>query len=254
MTDPTFTYTHNIGGTVHKFINWDYFATINGDRRYLYFRSGNVMSDNCTVTATGGRLRGSFAVSLTDGHDYVPFADIRSHWGQAAITYGVEQQLFNGVSASEFAPNANMTRAMFVTVLGRLYEARGGYVESFTDELSFTDVNRDAYYYPYLAWAVKNRLISGYDGEHFAPNDSITREQLATITANFMVRLYDGVTPTELSFSDVTSISDWAVSGVSYCTAAGLVGGFEDNTFRPAARATRAQVAAIMQRLAGLLL
>lgn len=81
--------------------------------------------------------------------------------------------LFTGVSDTEFAPNKTATRAMFVTVLGRL----AGVSTGNTGDNKFIDVKNNDYFYPYVMWAVENGVVSGLSDSKFGSSNNITREQ-----------------------------------------------------------------------------
>lgn len=259
MADPTFTYTYEVNGTIQKFVDWDYFAKIGQGRRYIFFSYGNSENDKYRITYTGGTIQQSFSAWMTTGKDYLPFNDLAGHWAASAITYGVEQGYFNGVTVDLFAPEANMTRAMFVAVLGRVYQSHGGQLVPYQANLSqFTDIKVEDYYADALGWALDWGLIEGYGNGRFGPDDPITREQMAKILTVFMALLEDKPkeellnTQAALSFLDISRISPWAMDGVMYCTRVGLITGHNDGYFRPQDNATRAQVAAIVQRIDGL--
>ena len=250
FADPTFTYTFEINGTIQKFVDWSYFSMISNARRYFFFHNGDTESDAIQITATGGAVTAGFKSYMSIGTQYVPFHDLKGHWAEDAATYCVENGLFNGVSASSFAPDGTMTRAMFVTVLGRLYEATGG--EIGTHHLTvtqFTDVDFNSYYINYLGWALDSGLISGYGDGSFGPNSNVTREQMAKIICDFLSYLGYDTTADSLSFLDKRLISEWAKDGVACCVQQGVITGFPDNKFRPGDYATRGQVAAIFERL-----
>lgn len=109
------------------------------------------------------------------------FTDIESHWAKKDIEFVVNRGLLGGTSANTFSPNITMTRGMFVTSLGRLANAdTSNYKNS-----SFNDVKKDSYYMGYIEWASKNKIINGVSSGKFAPNQPITREQVAIIMQNY---------------------------------------------------------------------
>ena len=252
--DPTFTYTYENNGIVQKFVKWTYFANIDNSCRYIFFREGSLSDEliNYSYTAATNDVTVGFGAYLMPGEHWEAFNDIDGHWAQSAITYCVSNSLFNGISTNKFAPEQSMTRAMFVTVIGRLYEKLGGEI-THSGIVSFSDTDSSAYYFPYLEWAVENGLISGYGNGLFGPNDEITREQMAKIISLFAeimgsnITIYEGSLP---NYSDGNSISQWAKTGVSWCSDKGIITGMPGNVFSPRTYATRAQVAAIIQRTA----
>ncbi|MBR2783960.1 MAG: S-layer homology domain-containing protein [Firmicutes bacterium] len=249
--DPTFTYTFLVDGAETKFVNWSYFANVSSANRYICFRRGDTQADRIRLlSATGGQVSTDFSTQLTAGIEYTPFADISGHWAEDYIRYCVENGLFNGVSPTSFAPEYSMTRAMFVTVLGRLYEKTVGPLPEVSDP-EFDDVPSGSYYEAYLGWAADTGIVSGYGNGRFGPNDPVTREQMAAIMSSFLaVADYAGLESAGVDdFYDAGDISTWAVVGVGCCLSCGLLSGYPDGCFYPAAQATRAQVAAILERL-----
>lgn len=117
-----------------------------------------------------------------DGQDNATaFADIASHWAKEDIEYVVRRGLFSGTSSTIFSPNTEMTRGMFVTAMGRLANVDvSDYKQS-----SFTDVKNDAYYMGYIEWTNQNSIVNGIGDKKFAPDQSITREQMAIIMQNY---------------------------------------------------------------------
>jgi len=252
--DPTFTYTYEINGDVQKIVDWSYFINIDPTRRYLFFREGSLNEESIDFTATGGNVSINFNAYLLPGTHWTSFNDLDGHWAQAAVTYCVQNGLFNGVSTNTFAPDQPMTRAMFVTVIGRLYKMLGGEIASDISAAAlFSDVYTNAYYVDYLVWAVDNQLVNGYGNGKFGPDDEITREQMAKIITGFAqyigenTLIYEGA---YLNFTDSAKISAWAQTGAAYCSNSGIITGMPGNLFSPDTIATRAQVATIIQRTA----
>ncbi len=178
---------------------------------------------------------------------YDKFTDIKGHWAEKYIKVMLERGLFKGVSEKEFAPNNSMTRGMFVTVMGRLENASQ---EIKTDK--FSDVSSEMYYAPYVAWASQNDIINGIEQGKFAPNKSITREQLAAIIYRYAkYKKYDLSLNEKLNiniFGDYTQISDFAIEAISWCVDAGIMQGSDDGNLHPQNTATRAEVSAMLYR------
>ena len=255
--DPTFTYTYEINGQTQKFVDLSYFANVGIGRRYVFFSYGDSGEDTYHLTYTGGELHTNFSAQLTPGKNYVPFNDLEGHWSAPAVTYSVRKGYFNGISPSVFGPDQAMSRAMFVTVLGRLYQERGGQLVPYQADLyQFTDIKYDDYYTDALGWALDMGLIEGYGNGRFGPDDPITREQMAKMLAFFVDLLHrgeeEGDAPqpaTPLAFTDMTRISPWAWEGVQKCVTLGLLTGHNDGNFKPRDWTTRGQVATILQRV-----
>ncbi len=173
------------------------------------------------------------------------FTDVpANHWAKAAIQYVYDNGLMTGVSDSEFAPEATTTRAMIVSMLARMEN-----VTSAADA-GFSDVTADDWYATAVNWAAANGIVSGISDDTFAANDPITREQLAAMLMKYAQ--YKGLDTTaraDLShYSDAESISSWANDVLSWAVAEGLLNGVTDDQLQPQGNATRAQVAAILER------
>ena len=197
-----------------------------------------------TVTFVTGHFSYYTIVSLTGA---AKFTDISATaWYYAAANYAVENGLFNGTSATTFSPDTAMTRAMFVTALGRI----SGVNASDYSTSSFSDVDSGNWCGGYVQWAYENKIISGVGDGRFAPNQAITREQMASILNNYC-QWKNGSTDAaavQLSYTDSSGISSWAKEGVMLCTGKQWLTGYPDGSFRPAKTATRAEVAVIIQR------
>lgn len=254
VADPTFTYTYDdMNGETQKFIRWDYFANISSDKRYIFFSEIPMTElDEKNYQATGGNVSVEFNAYLMFGSHPASFNDLDGHWAQSAITYCVANGLFSGLNNITFAPDQPMTRAMFITVIGRLYQELTDTAVIASGANQFTDVESGSYYIQFLDWAYDNELIDGYGDGRFGPNDNVTRAQMAKIIANFAqymgkdISVYEG---TRLTFTDSLEIPIWAQTAVAYCNYQGLITGMPGNIFSSDTTATRAQVATIMQRL-----
>lgn len=170
------------------------------------------------------------------------FTDVaRSHWAYDAVEYAVRNDLFNGVSDTLFAPEGKMTRAMLVTVLWR---AEGCPAESTAS--GFVDVARGKWYSEAVAWASANGIVNGVDTQHFCPDAEVTREQIAAILWRMV-----GCPRAEAALSEYTdgsSVHAFAREAMAWAVDTELFRGDAAGTLRPNAPATRAEVAALMQR------
>jgi|GEM_PF-620275 len=172
------------------------------------------------------------------------FTDIADHWARESIEFVVSQGLFSGTSAGTFSPNLAMTRGMFVTVLGKL---AGAEVNSYR-ESSFSDVQKDAYYLGYIEWANKEGIVKGTGSGKFAPDQPITREQMAVIMKNYADN-FELTLPNvkeENIFVDSSKISSYAEEAVKLLQMAGILNGKNGNLFDPQGTATRAEVSTVL--------
>ncbi len=166
-------------------------------------------------------------------------------WYHSDTDYVLGKGLMNGVAEKSFAPNAPLTRGMLVTILHRL---EGGPA---TEGISpFKDIAMEAYYAKPVIWAQQNGIINGISETAFAPNDKLTREQIAAILYRYAQ--YKGMdtlcSENFLLFEDADSISSYAVSAMNWACGVGLINGRGDGTLAPKDNATRAEIAAILHR------
>jgi hypothetical protein len=178
------------------------------------------------------------------------FVDVPENaWYYNPIKYAFDNGLMVGTSNTEFSPEIEITRAMFVTVL---YRAENE--PDISDEIlgyPFSDVASDEWYTDAVYWARLNGIVKGISSEKFVPNDDITREQMAAMISRYAS--YKGIAvedtvEIQLDYADVDDISDWAAESVMYCKQLGLMQGRDNNFFAPQDNATRAETAAILQR------
>lgn len=175
-----------------------------------------------------------------------PFVDVNSDdWFYENVKYANQNGLFSGTTETTFAPNEDLTRAMLVTVL---YRAEGN--PDITEETKFVDVASNAYYADAVAWAESKGIVMGVSETEFAPDNKITREQIATIMYRYAIyKGTEAVTLEEnLTFTDADSISEYAISAMNWIVGQGIIKGYEDGTVRPQNNATRAEAAAVLQR------
>lgn len=188
-------------------------------------------------------LQGSATIKIAENKK--EFSDVTSQsWAKDAIDFAVARDLFNGTTAENFSPNEGMTRGMLVTVLHRLENTPKG------ESVSFRDVDPSKYYAEAVAWASKD-IIKGNEKGNFEPNSDITREQLVVIMYNYLKA--SGVTVTTSGdtskFRDEKQISSWATDAMKYAVESGLISGKGNNTLDPKGNATRAEVAAVCQKM-----
>ena len=175
-----------------------------------------------------------------------PFEDVKENdWFYASVQYVVENKLMNGVTVDKFAPSVPFTRAMLVTVL---YRNEGE--PAVNKSIPFADVDIGAYYASAVIWAKQNGIVNGVNETEFAPDENITREQIATIMFRYaQYKGMDAVTLEEnLHFTDAGEISEYAVSAMNWAVGKGLMKGKSTTTINPKDNATRAEIAAILQR------
>ena len=175
------------------------------------------------------------------------FADVeKGAWYETAVAFAAENKLFAGVSETEFAPNGTMTRAMLVTVLHRLEGTDN------KGKINFADVKDGEWYKDAVSWAAENKIVSGVSENEFAPDDNITREQIAVILYRYAIlKNYDTKKAAELSgYADFNEVSSWSKDALEWATAMGIIKGTSETTLSPKETATRAEVATMFMRFA----
>ena len=195
-----------------------------------------------------------FAIVLDDhSHASVSVSEIftdvpANHWAIDAIQYVYDHDLMTGTSAAEFSPELATTRGMLVSILYRL-EGNPDISEEILG-YPYADVTADDWYSIPVYWARLHGIAAGFDDNTFHPNDPLTREQLASMLMNYARWKGQEVSArADLShYSDADRIGSWASDTMRWAVACGLISGMTNDTLQPQGAATRAQLAAILQR------
>ena len=173
----------------------------------------------------------------------VSFDDGGKTWYHEAIDFAVANGLMNGVANTKFDPEGTMSRAMVVTALYR----EAGEPEV-TAPSTFTDVAEGQWYSDAIAWAQDTKVVDGVAADKFAPNDDVTREQLATILWR-----YSGKPEAKADLSkyeDADEISAYALTAMNWAVEQGIFSG-DNGKLKPTANATRAEFATMLMRFLG---
>ena len=176
----------------------------------------------------------------------LPFGDVKTaDWFYNDVKYVYEKGMMAGTAADVFAPNTTTTRAMIVTILYRLEGS-----PAVTGTSAFADVPAGQWYTDAVNWAAANQIVKGTSATTFAPNASITREQMAAILYRYaQYKGYDVTKKADLSgYSDNGQVSAYAKDALAWANAAKLINGVTNTTLAPQGNATRAQVSAILHR------
>lgn len=183
-----------------------------------------------------------------------PFTDIqKKDWFYSAVSFANTRSIFDGSSATKFAPDEAMTRGMLVTVLWRMCG------KPLADERSnFTDIKYSDWYSESVAWAYQYGITNGISNTMFAPNDPVTREQLVTLVDRFLINIdcnggytWNSTGPLKYlkSYTDFRTISDYANNSMAWAVHMGIIKGYTGNLLSPQNHATRAEVATIIERI-----
>lgn len=178
------------------------------------------------------------------------FLDVTDDFWAAPYIWRLwEMGVVTGVEPHRFAPDVIVTRGAFVTILGRL----AGIDTAAYTQVSFSDVRDEDWYGPYVAWAAETGITLGFDDGSFRPGDNISREQLAVMLQRYIRSIgLELALEEKPAFSDEGSVSDWALEAVNTLRDANLLNGRGDNRFEPKGTATRAEICAVVCRIADL--
>ena len=202
-----------------------------------------------SVSAEGILYAGSSGGILTWSEDKVvaannPFADIsEGDWLYNGVEYVFHNSLFSGTSATTFAPEAELTRAMAVTVLWRNEGCPKPTIEN-----AFSDLKKD-WYRDAVNWATQEGIVNGYGDGTFRPDDAVTREQLVTILYRY-IGSPEADTQLYSRLDDADDISDWAAAAVKWTYNYGFLKRRSTiNVINPQQPTTRLEAAGILMRM-----
>ena len=182
----------------------------------------------------------------TAGCPSTNFTDVEENgWYHTGVDFMVKNGFMNGVADDAFDVDGNLTRAQLVTILYRI----AGEPES-TATNPFADVADGQWYTNAVIWAAENGIVKGVNTTTFAPNDQITREQIATIL--FRYAKAEKVEGKLADFPDAEKVSDYAADAMAWAVEQGLINGISESDGKtylaPQETATRAQIAVILMR------
>ncbi len=216
--------------------------TADGTTIQLTDEGDNVYS----FTMPGGDVTITTSFKLSEGSEPAfaapAFRDVAStDWFANAVAFVAERGMMAGNNGL-FSPNDNLTRSMMAQIL---YNVEGG---AGFGTRTFPDVTSSDWFAGAVSWAASQGLMDGYGNGNFGPNDSITREQLASILYRYAgVKGYSTGASAELgSFVDGASTSSWAAESVRWAVGSGLLTGKSGSRLDPTGTATRAEVAQIL--------
>lgn len=174
------------------------------------------------------------------------FSDIAGHWAKEDIELMASKHIVKGVDGRAFQPEGKVTRAQFAAMLQRML----GLPDASPAKTTFTDVAPGQWFYGAVEAAAAAGLVQGMGDGRFAPDDLITREQMAVMIARAAKasgrELPSGGT---LGFGDAKAVSEWARDAVASAAKAGIIKGRTGNVFAPRDKATRAESSVMIRRL-----
>ncbi|MBO5059324.1 MAG: S-layer homology domain-containing protein [Clostridia bacterium] len=163
-------------------------------------------------------------------------------WAKESIQNLYSAGIISGMTETTYSPEKNVTRAEFITMAIKALK-----LEAVAKESAFSDLSEDDWYFGSITAAYENGLISGVDENRVAPNENISRQDIAVICYRILKNKLSVVSDNVPSDSD--AVADYAVEAVNSLFGAGILSGYEGNEFRPTQSATRAETAVIMNRI-----
>ncbi len=195
------------------------------------------------VVVVGALSTSASAIRISDRFD-----DVREDmWYAGSIRDVVEKGLMNGVTERTFEPQSSLTRGMLTTIIYRMYGEPGA------GDCNFTDVGSETYYAKPIAWASECGIVNGVSATEFAPDVSITREQIVTIFYRYCIYIgmdmnarYENK-PISM-YSDYKEFSNYAVDAIKWASDMMLVYA-DDGKFLPKDDATRAFASSVINEV-----
>jgi hypothetical protein len=218
-------------------------GTIDGNGLFQAVSQGGI-TGNIYVAYNGTTQ----TIPVQVGASMIDFNDTAAHWAREYIGRLAARGVVNGMGDNYYQPDATLTRAQFLTMLSKTIY---GLDPSQTAPAGFTDVPEIEWYYNYVNWGYANSIVSGTSETTFAPNDSITREQMAIMLTNF-ARSTQLVLPETIAgttFTDSAMISPWAGEAVDKIVLSGIMSGYPEGNYNPQGKATRAEAATVIYKL-----
>lgn len=169
------------------------------------------------------------------------FVDVNGNdWFADSVSSIYEKGIMQGISKNEFGPNLSTTRGMIATIVYRI-DGSQEVVNS-----TFTDVAKDQYYYLPVGWGEKYKVVEGYGNGKYGPNDKITREQLVAILWRYAGSPVSEKEDALRQFSDYNEITNYAKPALAWAYENEIISGKGNNILDPTGRATRAEVASVL--------
>ncbi len=202
------------------------------------------------VTVDYKLFRDVYTVQVGEKGDWVnPFTDVKADdWFADSVGFAYTNKLTGGTSENEFSPEESITRGMLVTLLHRAENQPKVIVDP-----GFKDLDDGMYYVEAVKWAARHGIVNGYTKTSFAPNDKITREQIAAIIYRYAkYKGYDVSMGEEIqlaNYDDFGSVDSYAISAVKYAVGSKVMIGKTNRTINPDENATRAEVVTVLQRV-----
>ena len=173
--------------------------------------------------------------------------DVQKHWAKEAIEYCLSKGYFKDiVKDQKFEPEKQITRGEFITVLARFAGAKESNAKT-----SFTDIDKNMYYAPFVAWAKENNITAGTGNGKFSPDKPISRAEMTTMLYRFLKSIKIDLKSLDknIDFKDKDKIPSWAKDAIKEMVDFGILNGNDDGTFNPMGKFKRCQMSQIIYNL-----
>lgn len=173
--------------------------------------------------------------------------DAQKHWAKEAIEYCLSKGYFKDiVKDQKFEPEKQITRGEFITVLARFAGAKESNAKT-----SFTDIDENMYYAPFVAWAKENNITAGTGNGKFSPDKPISRAEMTTMLYRFLksIKIDFKSLDKNIDFKDKDKIPSWAKDAIKEMVDFGILNGNDDGTFNPMGKFKRCQMSQIIYNL-----
>lgn len=218
---------------------------------------GTIDEDGVFQATSQNGISGHIYVEYNDVKKTIPvqvgvasidFEDTLNHWAREFIGKLAARGIVSGMGDNLYWPDDSLTRAQFLTMLAKSVHDLD---VTQAAPAGFKDVPAEEWYYNYVNWGFETGIVKGMDEVTFAPNEKITREQMAVMLSNFLA--INGLVLPEtnpgVSFTDSELISSWAAGAVNEIVSSGIMGGYPEGDFKPQGNATRAEAATVIYKL-----
>lgn len=209
-------------------------ASVNGNGTVYAMEEGTTV-----ITASAGTVNAQCSIRVKS-----PFVDIsKNRWYYDVVYYVYRNDIMSGSGNSRFAPNDSTTRAMVVQIL---YNLVGN--PPISGNSGFNDVSPNRWYADAITWAVQNKITSGVSSTRFAPDQEVTRQEMAMFLFRFAQwKGYDTSGRNNLSaFRDRREVAGWAVQAMQWANHSGIINGKGNGILDPLGTASRAEIAAMI--------
>lgn len=170
---------------------------------------------------------------------------LENHWAYESIERCVSEGIYKLPSGGRFSPDRPITRGMFITMLGRMAKV----TPERMDNTGFSDVPADLYQAPYVVWASKNGIMSGYSDGTFGLGDRMTKEQMITALVRYIDYAGLGIERDIPAYADASKISPWAEGSINFCKYAGILSGSENENCQAQKFVTKGEAAEYICRV-----